>query len=263
MGHKTLIDSVGYEITGGHCLVDGVGYSIQKGRTLVDGVGYDVAFGPSGPVAGDVTVGSSVWTNVNGVRTEFLVVHQGIPDASVYDASCDGTWVLMKDCYIKMAWDSNGVNIYESSEVHGYLNSTFLGLFDSGIKARIKTAKIPYQKGGGSGGTLQQGANGLSTQIFLLSSKEVGGSKTNHSGEGVALSYFAGCTNSERIAYLSGRATSWHLRSMPTSSTNQSCFVMNTGTVSGAGTTNSSGVRPAIILDSSAVIDPNIFDILG
>lgn len=45
MGHKTLIDGVGYDITGGRCLVDGVGYSIQKGRTLDDGVGYDVAFG--------------------------------------------------------------------------------------------------------------------------------------------------------------------------------------------------------------------------
>ena len=261
--HRTMVDGVIWGVPSGRCLVDGVGYSIQKGRTLVDGVGYDVAFGPSGPVAGDVTVGSSVWTNVNGVRTEFLVVHQGIPDASVYDASCDGTWVLMKDCYTKMAFASNRANIYESSEVHSYLISTFLGLFDSGIKARIKTAKIPYRKGGGSGGTLQQGANGLSTQIFLLSNEEVGKHDVNYSGEGVALSYFAGCTDSKRIAYQSGVTTTWWLRSMITSSTNQSCYVMKSGAVVAAGTTNSNSVRPAFILDSSAAIDPNTFDILG
>lgn len=50
MGHKNLIDGVGYDTTGGRCLVNGVGYSVKKGRTLVDGVGYDVAFGASATV---------------------------------------------------------------------------------------------------------------------------------------------------------------------------------------------------------------------
>lgn len=53
MGHKALIDGVGYDITGGRCLVDGVGYSIQKGRTLVDGVGYDVLF--KRPISVEIT----------------------------------------------------------------------------------------------------------------------------------------------------------------------------------------------------------------
>ena len=45
-----------------------------------------------------LAVGSSVYLNVGGVRKEFLVVHQGKP-SSLYDSSCNGTWLLMKDIY--------------------------------------------------------------------------------------------------------------------------------------------------------------------
>ena len=43
-------------------------------------------------------VGSTVKLKVNGTAREFLVVHQGKP-SSLYDESCNGTWLLMKDCY--------------------------------------------------------------------------------------------------------------------------------------------------------------------
>ena len=121
--HKTLVDNVGWAITAGRCLVDSVGYSIKKGRTLVDGVGYDVAFG-NGFTSENIEVGSSVFANVNGVRTEFLVVHQGLP-SSMYDASCDGTWLLMKDIYVERAWHSSNSNSYKASTINTYLNDTF------------------------------------------------------------------------------------------------------------------------------------------
>ena len=38
-------------------------------------------------------LGNTPYLNVGGVRKEFLVVHQGLP-SSLYDASCDGTWLL-------------------------------------------------------------------------------------------------------------------------------------------------------------------------
>ena len=41
-------------------------------------------------------VGSTVKLKVNGTAREFLVVHQGKP-SSLYDESCNGTWLLMKD----------------------------------------------------------------------------------------------------------------------------------------------------------------------
>jgi len=120
-----------------------------------------------------LAVGSSVYLNVGGVRKEFLVVHQGKP-SSMYDESCNGTWLLMKDIYENRKWHSSNVNKYESSDIHAYLNSTFLGLFDSNIRDAIKQVKIPYRKNGGSGGTDQSGANGLLCKIFLLSGYEVG-----------------------------------------------------------------------------------------
>ena len=66
------------------------------------------------------------------------------------------------------------MNNLENSTIQSYLNGTFLNLFDSNIKDAIKQVKIPYRKNGGSGGTNQSGANGLSCKIFLLSGYEVG-----------------------------------------------------------------------------------------
>ena len=46
MSHKTMIDGVAYEISGGKTLVGGTAYSIDKGKTLVGGTAYEVGFAP-------------------------------------------------------------------------------------------------------------------------------------------------------------------------------------------------------------------------
>ena len=166
-------------------------------------------------------VGSIVKLNVNGSPRDFIVVHQGKP-GSMYDESCNGTWLLMKDVYENRQWHSSNVNDYENSTIDSYLNSTFLGLFDPEIQAVIKQVKIPYRKGSGTSKTVTSGANGLSCKIFLLSSTEV---SFNHSymptNEGAELSYFKGCaddsSDNKRVAYLNGSATYWWLRSPDTS----------------------------------------------
>ena len=138
-------------------------------------------------------VGSIVKLNVNGSPRDFIVVHQGKP-GSMYDESCNGTWLLMKDIYENRQWHSSNVNDYQNSTIHSYLNSTFLGLFDPEIQAVIKQVKIPYRKGSGTSKTVTSGANGLSAKIFLLSSTEV---SFNHSymptNEGAELGYSEGC----------------------------------------------------------------------
>ena len=155
-------------------------------------------------------VGSTVKLKVNGTAKEFIVVHQGKP-SSLYDDSCNGTWLLMKDIYETRQWHSSDVNKLESSTIHSYLNSTFLNLFESNIKDAIKQVKIPYRKNGGSGGTNQSGANGLSCKIFLLSGYEVGWTTSDNQYfpvDGAKLSYFESGTgtpaNNKRIAYLNG-----------------------------------------------------------
>lgn len=206
-----------------------------------------------------LTVGSSVYLNVGGVRKEFLVVHQGLP-SSLYDASCDGTWLLMKDIYENRQWNSSDSKVYETSTVNTYLNGPFLGLFDSNIQGIIKQVKIPYRKGGGSG-TDQSGANGLSCKVFLLSGSEVGWTSSDSQyfpQDGAKLSYFGASAvgNSKRIANYGGSATSWGLRSPSTYSRDSYMwFVFSDGSYSSTGPSVSVGIRPCIILPSTTQVD--------
>ena len=133
----------------------------------------------------------------------------------------------MKDIYENRQWHNSNINKYESSDIHTYLNNTFLNLFDSNIKNAIKQVKIPYRKNGGSGGSDQSGTNGLSAKIFLLSGYEIGFTTSDNlyfPVDGAKLSYFEAGTGSsalnKRIAYLNGSAASWWLRSPYTGSTN-------------------------------------------
>ena len=114
-------------------------------------------------------VGSIVKIAVDGKDYDWLVVHQGLP-GNVYDASCNGTWLLMKDASAaKYTFGDGNGNSYKDSGIHTYLNDTFYSLIDSDIRNAIKQVKIPYQNGTGSGGSLATGSNGLSTKVFLLS----------------------------------------------------------------------------------------------
>ena len=121
---------------------------------------------------GNKAVGSIVKLKENGTLVDYLVVHQGRP-SSIYDASCDGVWLLRKDIAENRVWAANNVNKLESSDIQTYLNGTWINRYDAAIRAAIKQVKIPYRKNGGSGGTTQNGANGLSCKIFLLSGPEV------------------------------------------------------------------------------------------
>lgn len=190
-------------------------------------------------LAGSLSIGSSVYCNVNGTKTEFIVVHQGKP-SSLYDDSCNGTWLLMKDIYENRQWNSSDVNNLENSTIHSYLNSTFLNLFDSNIKDAIKQVKIPYRKNGGAGGTNQSGANGLSCKIFLLSGYEVGWTSSDDPyfpQDGAKLSYFESGTgtsaNNKRIAKLNGSAADWWLRSPGRSNRTNFCSVYSDGSATG------------------------------
>lgn len=205
-------------------------------------------------------VGSTVKLKVNGTAKEFIVVHQGKP-SSLYDDSCNGTWLLMKDIYENRVWQSGNINKYESSDIHTYLNNTFLNLFESNIRDAIKQVKIPYRKNGGSGGTDQSGANGLSAKIFLLSGYEVGWTTSDYSYfpvDGAKLSYFESGTgtsaNNKRIANLNGSVAFWWLRSPRTSVTSRVWLVYTNGDYNFSDASFSSGIRPALILPSTLLV---------
>ena len=240
-----------------------------KGQYQTERDGAVASATPKGGIEiGTLPVGSKVKLTVNGVGWDFLVVHQGNPDAAMYDASCDGTWLLMKDIYESRQWHSSNTNVLENSTIQSYLNGTFLDLFDADIKAAIKQVKIPYRKNGGSGGTALIGANGLSCKIFLLSGYEVGFNQSINSYfpiDGAKLDYFQLGNSSEstarslRIAYLNGTATYWWLRSPYTNNTGSAWGVYSDGGCSSSSCSFSYGVRPALILNSNTLllVEPN------
>lgn len=195
-------------------------------------------------------VGSTVKLKINGAYRDFIVVHQSLP-GSMYDASCNGTWLLMKDIYELRQWNNTSANDYANSEIHSYLNSTFKGLFDADIQQQIKQVKIPYRPGTGDGKNIYSGASGLLCWIFLLGTQEVGFSAnsvpTNSRNDGAKLDYFADSNGtSEKIAEYNGTAQNWWLR-IATGAAGALCVYSNGYSRSG-NVALKFGLRPALIL---------------
>lgn len=203
-------------------------------------------------------IGSTIKLKVNGSARNFIVVHQGKP-SSVYDDSCNGTWLLMQDIYENRAWHSSNTNDYANSTIRSYLNSTFLNLFESNIKNAIKQVKLPYRKGSGTSTTVTSGSNGLSAKIFLLSATETSFDFSYMpSGEGAELAYFKGCadnsSDSKRVAYLNGSAASWWLRSPSCIYFIYALYVDSNGGWNSNYCSGSFGIRPALILPSTLLV---------
>src|SRR5699024_242103 len=149
-------------------------------------------------------------------------------------------------------------NDYKNSDIHSWLNGTFLNLFDANIREAIKQVKIPYHNGTGSGGSVASGANGLSCKIFLLSGYELGWTKSDNSyfpQDGAKLDYFTAGTgsaaNNKRIAKYNGSATSWWTRSPYTYYSDGVWYVNSDGSYSVSDYSNTYGVRPAFVLPST------------
>lgn len=209
---------------------------------------------------GTKSVGSIVKLKENGAAVNYIVVHQGRPSSS-YDTSCDGTWLLRQDIAENRVWDSGNSNVLESSDIHSYLNNTWINRYDTDIRNAIKQVKIPYRQNGGSGGTDRSGSNGLSCKIFLLSGKELGWDSSDNQyfpNDGAKLDYFLDGTgssaNQKRVATLNGSATFWWLRSPYTNSTDGVWFVYSNGVCGYWSANDSYGVRPALVLPSTLLV---------
>lgn len=202
---------------------------------------------------GELPVGTSVFMNVDGIRTEFLVIHHGNPDTSIYDTSCNGTWLIMKDVYTTM---SIGGNQYNNSTVDKYLSNTFINLLDSNVSSSIKEVKIPYTKGYYSN-TVYTKDSGMLRKIFILSVNEIvsGGGDLK---DGTQLSYF---TNHDVRAYMYGAATKYYTRTAGKSHYYNLYYITADGWYTGFyadGDTTKHGVRPAMIFPSDTVkVDPS------
>ena len=207
---------------------------------------------------GNLAVGAVVKLNVNGAAKNFIVLHHGTP-SSMYDSSCTGTWLMMENIHALMAWDGSD-NSYKASDVHTYLNGTFIGLLDSAVQSSLKQVKIPYQNGTGGSGAVSSGSSGISTKVFLLSGYELGWStntSTSFPKDGACLDYFNGTAevDSKRIGYYNGTETRWWMRS-PVIGNNTSVWYVNPRGDCGYNSySNAYGVRPVFILPKTFEVD--------
>lgn len=233
---------------------------LRKGETHTAPLG--------GILANTLAVGSTVKLIENGTAAEYLVVHQGLP-SSMYDASCDGMWVLRKELYEKRAWNSVNKNDYTTSTIHAYLNGDFFNLFGEKEQVAIKQVKIPYFNGTNS---VKSGSDGLDTKVFLLGGYEIGfniGVSSEYPVDGAKLSYFrsgdtsGSAARTKRIAYLSGTATTYWTRSPVVGNSPYIHYVPDSGSRGTTFPTTSYGIRPALILPSRAVFDETTLILKG
>lgn len=201
---------------------------------------------PGGSAAGDLLVGQTVAIKESGTPIPYLVVHQGNPDAGLYDASCEGTWLLRQEIVAMKIYGAS--RFYADSGMPSYLNpdnaSTPLFGLDEKIKNAMKTVKIPYHA---STGDIMSGANGLSCRAFLLSPREYGGGSYLAPADGVALDYFKDNNRVDRIAYYNGQPVIHWTRSDRLEGSTVWVVAKN-GTLATLSFSNSYGVRPAFIL---------------
>lgn len=196
---------------------------------------------------GSKSVGSIVKLKVDGTLRNFIVVHQGLP-GSMYDASCDGTWLLMEDCYESRIWSSKGVSFYGDSEINNYLNNTFILLFDTNIRAAIKQVSPP---------------GAPTVKVFLLSCFEIGFTNSYSSGmpnSGTRLDYFPYYSDdrSKLIAYLNGSPITWWTRSLRVGSSSPYA-IYPSPMANDVNPNQAFGIRPALILPFSVYVSDDGF----
>lgn len=261
--HYIGVDGVGRKGKQPFIGVDGVSRKCKSGYVGVDGVARQ--FFISEIIAGELPIGSIVKLLENNVETEYIVVNQGIPSgSSLYDSSCDGTWMLRKNILTnKVNWSSEKNSSYSDSNIHSYLNSTFYNGFGTEELLSIKKVKIPYRPGSGISTTVNSGSKGLQAYIFLPCQLELGFDGSYAPTDGAELSYFADCNSdgnadTKRVAYNdSGLNKPWLTRS-PTIHSSRSGYVQQVKANGGRESTlpNYSGfMRPALILKSDAIFD--------
>ena len=161
------------------------GLPVNDVRTGIVRDGQSIA---AGDVVNVRALGKTVAIQWNGEPTLFRAVQVGNPDPSIYDASCDGIWVMAVDRLINMVFGSN--NDYKSSNVHTWCNGDFINGFETELQKKIKTVKIPYWDGTGTEGSLKNGVEGLSTKGFLPSLDEFGHPSNEARSIGSVLSAF-------------------------------------------------------------------------
>ena len=228
--------------------------------------------------AADLPVGSIVSFKVNNNPMDFIVVHQGNPDASIYDETANGTWIIAK-----LGWYALGANNvtwneynsergdYGTSFLHYYLTGyrgydfttnlletqILQNLYESKALENIREVNVPYKKV--TAGKLESKVSKVSAKVFAPTLKELG--ITNNYSAGAKLDYFTAGTTSaakqKRVAYryeYEDVTISYHSRDAAGKTT--SYCIDDTGAADNANNVNNShAVRVINVLDFNALFN--------
>lgn len=234
-------------------------FAVNKDGVASDGCVSDSVIPKNKVAVSTLRVGTIVYLNENGVYTEYIVIHHGLP-SGIYDSSCNGSWLLRQNIYSNYYFSSSRENDYENSSVHSYINNTIYNLFDSDTKNAIKEVKIPYVHYITNSGFVHSGDEGLQCKLFLLSGYEVNdGQETDMYADGSALTHFVNTPNA-RIAYYNSNPCTWWLRTpsklnlAKTYIVSEDGYVYDTYLSSSSGSSYTRGVRPALILKPDTLV---------
>ena len=197
----------------------------------------------------DKPVGSIVTSRIDGRNYNFVIVHHGKPSDS-YDDSCDGTWLMINDCFSLEQYGESPN--YKDSYINIVMNREIIKIFENGLKGVVKPVKIPYTN---DSGTVMSGSNGFATNLFLLSATEVGLTVSDFQAEGAALDYFADGSSENRIANYNGSPYAWALRT-PVSPIDSNVISINAqGNKENIAADSNTGIRFAFVVYSSCMVD--------
>lgn len=175
--------------------------------------------------------------------TDFILTNLGAPNSSYKNAN--GAWLTQKNLYSdRVQFSNNNDQAYANSSLNDFLEY-YLNLIDKKLQPYILAPTLPIAKGASIGATT------ITKKVFLLSITETGA--TTLSNDGSKLSYFS--NNNSRIAYYGNDATVWWTRSPYSNKSNRVCCVFTDGDWDYYYASNSYGVRPTFIVDSSLLVD--------
>ena len=239
-------------------------YPVREGEVIHAGDVVNVGKGVvSGTTYGDLAVGSIVQINENGSPVDYIVVHQGNPNTGIYDASCDGTWLLRKNVLpTSISYqDAESSCQYAYSDIAVFLESSFIPTLDNATSNIIKKVKIPYASY--SSNPSQTGSNGFECKAFILGTRELGwGSVGNQ--DGAKLSYFSSGTGSaanekRRASSNAGSGNVAYWTRTPSHGSLYVYYVTSTGgNESSTGLLESHYIRPCIIVDPDAISSDSV-----
>ena len=239
-------------------------FAVNKDGVASDG-DFTFAVPPGGTPISQLSMGTIIYINENGAPTEYMIVHHGLPD-SMYDTSCNGTWLLRKTLLDEMKFDEYHSNQkpFGTSDIFDWLNNDFISSFTADIQNTIRTVKIPYLIAHDEGYNVQTGTNGLECKIFFPSINEYGYDSSIfnlYQDEGKKLDYFelgdSDTARRKRTAYYNGSAEAYWTRSKY----GQSSGIVITFSGTDDGTIlidTPMYVRPAFIVSSDSIIDVNM-----